>query len=429
MTYDQTDAPEATVPEQTPPSPAGAIDLKDPDFHERPDQYDILKYLRDHHPVYWNPEVNGRGFWAVTRFEDVEAVTRRRDVFSSDYKRGGMRINDIDTFNPNPRPDIFNTDPPDHTVFRKAFQPLFTPEAVATFRDRIRARVRSRIAAMAPKGRADFVTELANPIVQGLLTDLLEVPESDGELLMTWSNALVGIDDPEYCPSFAYRAECVGALDAYVAKLVAERQGSGCSDLITILTGLMIQGEKLDLDGFAESFATFIIATNETARHTMTRAMIALEQFPAERDKMKADPALIPAAVKECVRWVSPLIHARRTATADTEIAGQPIRAGDKVVIWYKSANRDERRWPDAMQFRIDRYLDKTAPAHIAFGSGINHCLGWRYAELQIAVVFEEMYAALPDIKPSGPPNPIRSNFFAGIKSLDVEFTPVAYTA
>jgi cytochrome P450 len=405
------------------------IDLKDPDFHQRPDQYDILKYLRDHHPIYWNPETDGRGFWAVTRFEDVETVTRARDVFSSDYKLGGMRINDIQAHNPAPRPDIFNSDPPDHTTFRKAFQPLFTPEAVAAFRGRIRARVRKLIADIAPKGRADFVSELASPVVEGVLTDLLEVPEADGPLLMKWSNALVGIDDEDYCPSWAYRSECVAALNAYAETLVKQRTGSGRSDLITILTGLTIEGRPLDLDGFAESFATFVIAANETARHSMTGGLVALDRFPAERAKLTADPSIMPVAVKEFIRWVSPLIHARRTATADTVLGGQNIRAGDKVVIWYKSANRDERRWPDANEFRVDRYLDKSAPTHIAFGSGINHCLGWRYAELQNTVLFEELFAALPDIRPAAPAVPVRSNFFAGTKSLDVAFSPVAYTA
>jgi cytochrome P450 len=157
--------------------------------------------------------------------------------------------------------------------------------------------------------------------------------------------------------------------------------------------------------------------------------MATLTEFPDERVKLQADLTIMPAAAKELVRWATPLIHARRTATRDTVLAGQKIEEGDKVVLWYKSANRDERRWPDAMQFRIDRYCSKDAPAHIAFGSGINHCLGWRYAEMQIAVLFEELLTALPDIRMVGSPRILRSNFIAGITSLDVEFTPVDYRA
>jgi linalool 8-monooxygenase len=161
----------------------------------------------------------------------------------------------------------------------------------------------------------------------------------------------------------------------------------------------------------------------------MTRSIVALTEFPAEREKLQADLTMMPFAAKEFVRWATPLIHSRRTATRDTVLAGHAIKEGDKVVIWYKSANRDDRRWPDAMQFRIDRYRNNEAASHIAFGSGINHCLGWRYAEMQITVLFEELLQALPDIHSAGSPKLLRSNFISGIKALDVKFSPVAYQA
>jgi linalool 8-monooxygenase len=406
-----------------------SIDLKSPDFHARADQYDILKYLRDCHPIYWNPESGASGFWAVTRFEDIEIVARARDIFSSDYRRGGMRIFDAKDVTPTLRPDIFTIDPPDHTTFRKALQPLFSPEAVATFRDGVRSRARRLIANVAAKGRAEFVSEIANPVAVGLLTDLLELPESDGANLIKWSNAFVGDDDNDYCPSIDYRIQCARALDQYVAELLHERAGSERKDFLSILTRLSIKNKPLDFEALCENFATFIVATNETTRHTITRSMDALTQFPAERGKLHADLSLLPAATKEFMRWTTPLIHSRRTTTRDTILAGQEIKEGSKVVIWYKSANRDERRWPDAMQFRIDRYCSKDAPGHIAFGSGINHCLGWRFAEMQITILFEELLSALPDIRAVGAAKLLRSNFISGIKALDVEFSPVAYWA
>jgi linalool 8-monooxygenase len=407
----------------------GSIDLKDPDFHSHPDQYERLRFLRDNHPVYWNPEEGAPGFWGVMRFDDVEAVTRARDIFSTDYLRGGMRIFDVKDVQPNPRPDIFSTDPPDHTNFRKAFQPIFTPEVIATFKEGVRRRARRLIANVAGRGRAELVSEIASPIAAGLLSDLLEVPESDGTHLMKWSSALVGDDDPDTCPSVEYRIECVRGVDQYVSALVRERAGSDRTDILTIMTRVALDDKPLDILGVCESFASFIVATNETTRHTIGRSMATLTEFPDERVKLQADLTIMPAAAKELVRWATPLIHARRTATRDTVLAGQKIEEGDKVVLWYKSANRDERRWPDAMQFRIDRYCSKDAPAHIAFGSGINHCLGWRYAEMQIAVLFEELLTALPDIRMVGSPRILRSNFIAGITSLDVEFTPVDYRA
>jgi len=406
-----------------------AIDLKDPDFHQRADQYEQLRYLRDHHPIYWNPEVGGRGFWAVTRFDDVEAVTRARDVFSTDYRRGGMRIFDASDVTPQPRPDIFTIDPPDHTVFRKAFQPIFSVDAVSAFRSRVRDRVRKLIATIAPRGRAEFVSEICNPVVAGLLTDLLELPVQDGPQLMTWSNAFIGDDDEDYSPTVAYRIGCVRALDSYVEALVKDRAGSDRTDFLTVVTRLLIENAPLDVEAICENFATFIVATNETTRHTLARAMVALTEFPQERQKLQADLTMMPQATKELVRWATPLIHARRTATRDTVLCGQRIEEGAKVVLWYKSANRDERRWPDAMQFRIDRFCSKDAPNHIAFGSGINHCLGWRYAEMQIAILFEELLTALPDIRAASPPRLLRSNFIAGIKSLEVAFSPLAFQA
>jgi linalool 8-monooxygenase len=407
----------------------GLVDLKDPCFHSRPDQYERFKYLRDNDPISWNGETGGPGFWAVTRFDDVEAVTRDRDIFSSDYKRGGMRIFDAKDVTPNPRPDIFTTDPPDHTSFRKALQPLFSAEAVAMFREAIRRRVRRLIANIAAKGHAEFVSEIASPVAVGLLTDLLELPESDGTNLMKWSNAFIGDDDDDYSPSVEYRIQCARSLDQYVADLLKDRAGSDGKDILTIFTRLSIENKPLDFDGLCENFASFIVATNETVRHTITRSIVALTEFPAEREKLQADLSMMPFAAKEFVRWATPLIHSRRTATRDTVLAGQAIKEGDKVVIWYKSANRDDRRWPDAMQFRIDRYRSNEAPSHIAFGSGINHCLGWRYAEMQITVLFEELLAALPDIHAAGSPKLLRSNFISGIKALDVEFSPVAYQA
>ena len=405
------------------------IDLKNPDFHARADQYELLKYLRDNDPIYWNREIDGPGFWAVMRYEDVETVTRARDIFSADYKRGGFRINDIPKALEDRRPDIFTTDPPDHTVYRKAYLPVFSPEAVDTFKSSVQRRVRRVIVNVASQGHADFVSDIASPIVVGLLTDLIDLPVSDTAKLIQWSNALVGNDDSEYCPSIEYRINCVQELDRYVGELVKERAGSDRSDILTILTRLTVENAPLDVDAISESFASLIVATIEATRHTITRSMLTLSEFPDEKQKLLADLSLMPVATKEFLRWATPGIHARRTATRDTVLSGQEIKEGDKVVLWYKSANRDERRWADANQFRVDRFSTNNTPAHIAFGSGINHCLGWRYAEMQITLLFEELLAVLPDIHTVGSPQFLRSNFISGIKTLNVEFSPVSYTA
>ena len=213
-------------------------------------------------------------------------------------------------------------------------------------------------------------------------------------------------------------------LDAFVGRLLDERRDGNGVDLISLLTRVRIDAEPLDFEALCVNFGMLVVAVNETTRHAISGSIAALSAFPEERRKLIDNPDLIPAAVKELVRWVTPLRHVRRTATRDTILGGKTIRSGDKIVVWYSSANRDEAVWADASTLRVDRYVNKKASPHMAFGSGTHFCLGWRYAELQMSILLEEVLRELPDIRCAAPASRLRSNFIAGFKALPVVFTP-----
>jgi linalool 8-monooxygenase len=398
-------------------------DLKNPDLYVSGAWAQAHSKLRDTDPVYWNEGDGSNGFWAVTQSVDAETVLQNPEIFSADYRNGGIRIFDVAEVTPLPRPDILSIDPPNHGHFRKALQPAFTRQTIDALTVNIRRRARDLVAAIAVKGHAEFVTEVAQPLTIGLLVDLLGVPETEAPQLIAWSNLFVGDDDPDFQIPFDKRAGLMQELDAFVGRLLEERRDGDGIDLISLLTRVRIEGEPLDFEALCVNFGMLIVAVNETTRHAISGSIAALSAFPEERRKLLENPDLIPTAAKELIRWVTPLRHVRRTATHETVLGGKTIRKGEKVVVWYSSANRDEAVWADASTLRVDRYADKKAAPHMAFGSGAHFCLGWRYAEIQMSALLEEVLRVLPDIRCDGPASGLRSNFVAGIKAMPVVFT------
>jgi len=400
------------------------FDLKNPDLQSSPARFQAFAELRRGNPVYWNPESDSQGFWAVTRYEDVVTVVQDPETFSADARNGGMRIFNIQDVTASPRAHLLSLDPPRHTEFRKVLQPLFAPDAVRSLAPRIAARAQRLVSALAPRGKADFVADIAVPMTLGLLVDLLDVPERDAEKLLHWSNVFVGDDDPDYQATLDIRQKAVLDMDAYVQPLLEARRNGAGGDFISLLSRVRVDGEALDFDAFTVNFGAFVIAGNETTRHALSAAMLALHDFPAEKQRLIEQPSLIAAAAKELIRWATPLMHVRRTATRDAELGGQRIAKGDKVVVWYSSANRDEAQWPDAERLDVCRFARGSVPQHLGFGAGVHHCLGWRYAELQMECVIRELLRSLPDVHVAGTARVLRSNFIAGIKSLPIAFAP-----
>ena len=400
------------------------IDLKNPDLYTNENYQSVFARLRVEQPVHWNAEPGSSGFWAITRYEDVVWVLQDPETFSAAVENGGMRIFNAQDVSVEPRPHLLSMDPPQHTQLRRALQPLFAPQRVAAMESTIRSRMTRLIDAIAEAGEAEFVSSVAAPLTLGLLTDLLDVPESDSEKLLRWSNAFIGDDDEDYQASLAFRQKCVAEMDGYALKLLAERNGGRGTDFVSLMSRVEIDNRTIDLETYTQNFGAFLIAGNETTRHSLSVGVLALSLFPAEKKKILDDRSLIPSAVKEVIRWATPLMHVRRTAMRDVEIGGGLIKKGDKVVVWYNSANRDEKMWDSPLKFDVTRFTDPGTTSHLAFGHGPHYCLGWRMAELQVRVALEELLSRLPDMRATQAFRRLRSNFIGGIKQLPVVYTP-----
>ena len=271
------------------------------------------------------------------------------------------------------------------------------------------------------KGECDFVTDLAAELPLQVIAEIMGVPQEDRHLVFDWSNRMVGADDLEYSSSPEQAFEASAELYAYANQLAAKKRANPDDDIISVLLQSEVEGDRLSELEFDLFFLLLTVAGNETTRNLIAHAQLALMDHPDQRAKLLADPSLVPQAVEEMLRWGTPVMHFRRTAQRDTEIRGQRIAEGDKVVIWYISANRDEDVFDDPYRFDVVRAPNE----HVAFGGGGPHfCLGANLAKLEIGVMFEELLRRLPDMQLSGPVQRLRSNFINGIKHAPVQFTP-----
>jgi len=403
----------------------GKPDLKSPDLYLHEEHHDVFRRLRAEEPVYWNPEADSTGFWAVTRYDDIEAISKNPKLFSSAKENGGHRIfneNDIDGNDTDA--SMISMDPPEHASYRRMVTPGFVPKRIVGMEDRIRARVTRLLDTLPKTGEAEFVSSVAAVLPIEVLAELFGVPESDGPKLFEWSNATVGEDDPELRVSDEYMKKCVLEMAGYAAGLWQQRLENPGADLISMLAHSRVNGEAMTFPTYIGTFILLVVGGNETTRNSISGGLLALSENPEERRKLLDDPSLIPSAVQEIVRWVSPVLHMRRTATEDTEIRGQKIKKGDKVVMWYASGNRDEEKWDDPFRFDVTRYTKSNVATQLGFGAGQHFCLGSRLAELQLKVLFEELLRRFPDIHVSGPVRRMRSNFIYGLKEMPVAYTP-----
>ncbi len=405
----------------------GKPDLKDPDLYLREEHHDVFRRLRTEAPVYWNPEADSTGFWAITRYDDIEAISKNPYLFSSAKEMGGHRIfNETEIGGNATEARMISMDPPEHAGYRRMVTPGFVPKRISSMEDRIRTRVTRLLDNLPKSGEAEFISAVAAALPIEVLAELFGVPESDGAKLFEWSNATVGEDDPELRVSDEYMHKCLSEMAAYSAGLWQQRLEKPGDDLISMLAHSKIDGQSMSFPTYIGTFILLVVAGNETTRNSISGGLLALSENPAERQKLLDDPSLIPSAVQEIVRWVSPVLHMRRTATEDTEIRGQKIRKGDKVVMWYASANRDEDAFDDPYRFDVTRYTKPDAATQLGFGVGQHFCLGSRLAELQLKVLFEELLRRFPDMHVSGPVRRLRSNFIYGIKDMPVRYTPEA---
>jgi cholest-4-en-3-one 26-monooxygenase len=392
------------------------VDLSDPDTFVDGIPYAAFQKLRTEAPLYWQPEYDGgRGFWCVTRYDDLMAVSKDPLTFSS--ARGGTNIFEV------PEEDLtmlrllmLNMDPPKHNKFRRLVSTGFTSRMVTQLEPHVREICVDLIDDVMQRETFDFVTEIAAELPLLVIAELLGVPAEDRHKVFEWSNSLVGFDDPEYKTSMETGKIASAQMWAYANQLAETRKEHPLGDLVSVHMQAEVDGDRLTEMEFDSFFLLLAVAGNETTRNLISGGMRVLMEHPEERARLVADPALLETGIEELLRWVSPLIHFRRTATRDVDLHGKTIREGDKVVIFYPSANRDERKFVNPETFDVRR----TPNDHLAFGIGEHFCLGANLARLEIRLIFEEMMRRLPDLEFAGPVRRLRSNFINGIKAMPV---------
>ncbi len=386
--------------------------------------FDWFRRLRQESPVYWHP-MDGSprgGFWCVTDYEDCVAVNRDWEHFSS--YRGGALFQDMDEANlEQQRLMMLNMDPSMHTRYRRLVNKGFTPKMIRDLRATTVRYADQIIDAVCERGTADFVEEISAELPLLVIAEILGIPQEDRHRVFDWSNRMVGNEDPEYQVTEEAAGEAAMQVYAYADELSSAKRNAPSDDVISVLLEAEVEGEKLDQMEIDLFFLLLIVAGNETTRNLMSGAMTAFFDHPDQWQRLLADRSLLPAAVEEMLRFVTPVMHFRRTATTACSLGGQDVQEGDKVVFWHIAANRDESVFDDPDAFDVGRDPNP----HIAFGGGGPHfCLGANLARMEITVMFERLLDRLPDIRLDGQVQRLRSNFINGTKHLPVAFTPSA---
>jgi cholest-4-en-3-one 26-monooxygenase len=381
-----------------------------------------LAHLRATDPVHWQDEEAGPGFWVVTKYDDCVHVNRDYEHFSS-YAKGALIFEMPEEELDQQRLMMINMDPPLHTRYRRLVNKGFTPRIVRDLEAQIHRTTDDIIDRVCERGTADFVTELSAELPLQVIAELLGVPNEDRHRMFDWSNRMIGQEDPEYGTTPEEAASAAMELYGYASALFARKRLDPHGDLMSVLTQVAVDGEQLSEFELEMFFLLLTVAGNETTRNLMSGAMHTFFEHPEQWQRLLDDRALLPTAVEEMLRYVTPVMNFRRTAVSDTELRGVPIAAGDKVVFYHSSANRDEDVFEDSDAFDVGREPNP----HIAFGGGGPHfCLGANLARMEIRVMFEHLLDRLPDIHPNGDAERLQSQFINGVKHLPVAFTPRA---
>jgi cytochrome P450 len=404
-------------------------DVFDPRVFARGVPHEAFRVLRDTAPVAWQdePEVldwpAGPGYWAVTRYADVRHVLRTPEVYSSWL--GATQIRDPDPADlPFIRRMILNMDPPEHNRLRRVITGVFTRRRLERFAGQVEERARALLSAVAGRGGCDLPAEVTDDFPLANLADLLGVPLADRALLLRWTNRVIGYQDPEHAevvrdaagrPVNPRSPAMLADMFGYARDLAADKRRHPAEDVMTALALAEPPLEDAEIEMF---FFLVVVAGNDTVRSALPGGALALAEHPEQYRRLRADPALLPAAVEEMLRWHPPVLSFRRTATRDTTLAGQPIRAGDKVVVYHASAHYDERAFPDPYRFDVGR----TPNDHLAFGQGPHLCLGAHFARLQLRAFFAEYLRLLPQPELAAPPVRLTSNFINGITHLPLRW-------
>jgi cytochrome P450 len=404
------------------------VDVASPKVYESGVPHDELAALRWHDPVHWHPFPGTRGgFWLLSKHADVIAVGKDPKRFSSQV--GHIALEDREPDALAARQSMIETDPPEHTRLRKIVSDAFTRSKVKEYEDYTREIVGQLLDEAIAKREFDWVTEISAPVPVNVLISILGLPREDIPLLIELTSEMAAATDSEYRPDpvkypsdidprlLPFGTPAAQQVMEYGRMIGAQRREHPGDDLVSRLVHAEVDGERLNDSEYSNFFELFIFAGNETTRTAISHGILALMENPDELDRLAADPELLPTAVDEVLRYATPVIYFRRTATEDIEIRGVPIQAGDRVAMWFLSANFDEEVFDDPMRFDVGRRPNP----HTAFGRGGPHfCLGSFLARLEIRILLEEILARDVRFELTGTPVRLSSNFVNGFKSMPV---------
>ncbi|MGH2685648.1 MAG: cytochrome P450 [Actinomycetota bacterium] len=412
------------------------IDLLSRDIFTERVPHDWFEFLRKNAPIHKHPEPDGPGFWVFTKYDDLVALHAKWELLSSDQQRGGVvgleelpaeQREEMEAMNQGGKM-MLTMDPPDHTRYRKLVNKGFTPRVIRSLEDHMREMsIRIVEESLANDGGVcDFVVDMAAELPLEAIAEFLGVPFEDRRKLFDWSNRMIGSEDPEYIITEESTNEARIEMFMYSHQLAEDRRLAPRDDIVSKLIHGEVDGHQLSEMDFNLFFLLLAVAGNETTRNAMSHGMAALLDHPEQYQMLVDDPSLVGSATEEILRWASPVMYFRRNVTEDMEFKGHEIKEGDKVSLWYISANRDEDVFDDPYTFNILRDPNP----HIAFGGGGPHfCLGANLARMEIKVLFEELVKRVGRIEKLTEPSRLRSNFINGLKHLPVRLVPAKATA
>ena len=395
---------------RTPDAPLGA-DVTDPNLYATDTWRPVFEKMRAEAPVNYCPESPFGPYWSITRHADIQTVEAHPDIFSSSYEHGGITVADL------PDANFIAMDRPKHTDQRRVVSPAFGPGEIARMAGAIRQRTGELLDTLPVGAEFDWVDTVSVELTTQMLAILFDFPWEDRRKLTFWSDVGGDIASTFEPAANAIRNGHLADMTHYFDRLFAERKALPPSgDLISMMAHSDAMGD-MPFQERTGNIILLVVGGNDTTRNSMSGAIEAFNLYPDQWAKLAADPSLIPNAASEVIRWQTPLAHMRRTATQDTEFEGHKIAKGDKIIMWYIAANRDETVFPDAEKFDVSR---ANARRHMSFGFGVHRCVGARLAELQLQILFEEMIKRGMTVRMTGTPERVAQCFVHGFKSMPV---------
>ena len=395
--------------------PLSQFHVGNPELFRTDTLWPYFERLRQEEPVHWCSTSPVGNYWSVTKYNDIVQVESRPEIFSSDLRLGGIMLRDVD-----PKyewPSFIAMDEPRHAEQRGAVQPLFTPPELVKMAALIRARSASVLDNLPRNETFNWVERVSIELTTQMLATLFDFPWDERRKLTRWSDVATSLPKSGVVANEEQRVAEFAECSATFARLFAERARAPVKgDLISLMAHSQAT-RGMDRENLLGNLILLIVGGNDTTRNSMTGSVLALNENPEQYDRLRANPALIASFVPEVIRWQTPLAHMRRTATQDSELGGKTIRKGERVVMWYVSANRDEDVIADADRFIIDR---RNPHNHLSFGFGIHRCVGLRVAELQLRIIWEEILKRFDRIEVVGEPKRVYSSFVKGYETLPV---------